>query len=60
MLRNNTALVTLPNVLIRYRATENGKKLQLDTGKMKLDDIVQEVDRHSRALNRQAELAGER
>ena len=40
--------------------SENGKELALDTEKLRIEDIVQEVDRHSRALNRQAELAGER
>lgn len=39
---------------------ENGKEIELDTERMKIEDIIQEVDRHSRALNRQAELAGER
>lgn len=37
---------------------KNGKELHLDTETMKIEDIVEEVDRHSRALNRQAELAG--
>ncbi len=40
--------------------SENGKEIELDTERMKIEDIIQEVDRHSRALNRQAELAGER
>ncbi|KAL8791540.1 MAG: hypothetical protein Q9195_005868 [Heterodermia aff. obscurata] len=39
---------------------KNGKELSLDTEKLKIEDIIQEVERHSRALNRQAELAGER
>ena len=32
--------------------------MQLDTEKLKLRDVVEEVDRHSRILNRQADLAG--
>lgn len=32
--------------------------MQLDTEKLKINDIVDEVDRHSRGLNRQADLAG--
>lgn len=39
---------------------ENGKEIELDIENMRIGDIIQEVDRHSRALNRQAELAGER
>lgn len=37
---------------------KNGKELHLDPETMRIEDIVQEVDRHSRALNRQAELGG--
>lgn len=32
--------------------------MQLDTEKLKMTDVVEEVDRHSRILNRQADLAG--
>lgn len=32
--------------------------MQLDTEKLKINDVVEEVDRHSRGLNRQADLAG--
>lgn len=36
----------------------DGKEMQLDTEKLKINDVVEEVDRHSRVLNRQADLAG--
>lgn len=32
--------------------------MHLDTEKLKMNDVVEEVDRHSRILNRQADLAG--
>ena len=32
--------------------------MNLDTEKLKINDVVEEVDRHSRALNRLADLAG--
>ncbi len=32
--------------------------MQLDIEKLKIHDVVEEVDRHSRVLNRQADLAG--
>jgi hypothetical protein len=38
--------------------TEDGKEMQLDTEKLKINDVEEEVDRHSRRLNRKAELAG--
>lgn len=37
---------------------EDGKEMQLDTEKLKINDVEEEVDRHSRTLNRKAELAG--
>ena len=37
---------------------EDGKEMQFDTEKLKLRDVEEEVDRHSRVLNRKAELAG--
>lgn len=30
----------------------------LDTEKLRINDVVEEVDRHSRVLNRQADLSG--
>lgn len=30
----------------------------LDTEKLKIKDVMEEVDRHSRVLNRKAELTG--
>lgn len=32
--------------------------MQIDTEKLKIKDVEEEVDRHSRSLNRKAELAG--
>ncbi len=32
--------------------------MQLDTEKLKINDIEEEVDRHSRMLNRKADLEG--
>jgi len=38
---------------------KDGKEMKLDTDKLSLTDVMEEVDRHSRVLNRQAELRGE-
>jgi len=38
--------------------SEDGKEMELDLERMKLKDIQSEVDRHSRVLRRQEELAG--
>ena len=35
---------------------EDGKEMQLDTEKLNINDVVVEVDRHSRTLNRVADL----
>lgn len=45
------------------RGRRKGKELQggdgvLDLGRLGIKDVVEEVDRHSRALQRQAELSG--
>ena len=32
--------------------------MYLDTEKLRLNDVVEEVNRHSRILNRQADLTG--
>ena len=32
--------------------------MQLDTEKLSLKDVMEEVDRHSRILNRKADLTG--
>lgn len=37
---------------------KDGKEMQLDLEKMKIKDIQEEVDRHSRVLRRQEELTG--
>lgn len=33
-------------------------EMQLDAAKMSIKDLMEEVDRHSRLLRRQADLAG--
>lgn len=38
--------------------TEDGKEMKLDLDQLKIKDIMVEVDRHSRMLSRQEELAG--
>jgi len=35
---------------------KDGKEMKLDTEKLKIADVIEEVDRHSRLLNRQADL----
>ena len=37
---------------------EDGKELILDVEKLNIKDVMEEVDRHSRVLNRQADLLG--
>ncbi|KAL6715898.1 39S ribosomal protein L44, mitochondrial [Lecanora helva] len=37
---------------------KDGKEMQLDTERLRIGDVEEEVDRHSRMLNRKAELAG--
>lgn len=37
---------------------EDGKEMKLDTEKLKIKDVMEEVDRHSRMLHRQEELTG--
>ena len=37
---------------------EDGMEMQLDAEKMSIKDLMEEVDRHSRLLRRQADLAG--
>lgn len=39
-------------------AAEDGKEVTLDLEKMDVGDVVQELDRHSRKLAREEELAG--
>lgn len=43
-------------LLIVALLLEDGKEMQLDTEKLKINDVVEEVDRHSRMLNRKADL----
>lgn len=38
--------------------TEDGKEMELDTEKLSVKDVMEEVDRHSRVLKRQADLSG--
>ena len=37
---------------------EDGKEMKLDTDKLTINDVMEEVDRHSRFLKRQADLTG--
>ncbi|KAI4125078.1 MAG: hypothetical protein LQ338_004465 [Usnochroma carphineum] len=37
---------------------KDGKEMQLDTEKLSVNDVMAEVDRHSRLLKRQADLSG--
>ncbi|KAI4127786.1 MAG: hypothetical protein LQ347_004450 [Umbilicaria vellea] len=37
---------------------KDGKEMQLDTQKLSINDVMEEVDRHTRMLNRQADLMG--
>ncbi|CAO1597931.1 39S ribosomal protein L44, mitochondrial [Xanthoria calcicola] len=37
---------------------KDGMEMQLDAEKMSIKDLMEEVDRHSRLLRRQADLAG--
>ncbi|CAZ80223.1 unnamed protein product [Tuber melanosporum] len=37
---------------------KDGKEVKMDTSKMTIADIVEEVDRHSRVLKRVDDLAG--
>jgi large subunit ribosomal protein L53 len=37
---------------------EDGHEIKLDTSKMAIKDVVEEVDRHSRMLGRKADLSG--
>ena len=37
---------------------EDGKEMELDTEQLKISDVEEEVDRHSRTLNRKADLEG--
>jgi large subunit ribosomal protein L53 len=39
-------------------STEDGKEMNLDTEKLKIRDVMEEVDRHSRMLHRQEALTG--
>jgi len=37
---------------------KDGKEMNLDTEKLKIKEVMEEVDRHSRILSRQEELTG--
>jgi large subunit ribosomal protein L53 len=37
---------------------EDGKEMKLDLDKMRITEVVEEVDRHSRLLARKEELLG--
>ncbi|KAL2051299.1 hypothetical protein ABVK25_008351 [Lepraria finkii] len=60
MMKINTTVLTRdsqePSFLkLKFK---DGKEMQLDTEKLKINDVVEEVDRHSRTLNRKADLEG--
>ena len=37
---------------------EDAKEIKLDTSQMSINDLVEEMDRHSRMLSRKEELVG--
>jgi large subunit ribosomal protein L53 len=41
-----------------YAFVEDGKEMKLDTEKLGMKGVSEEVDRHSRILSRQEELTG--
>lgn len=41
-----------------HRVAEDGKEMNLDLEKLKIKEVMTEVDRHSRMLGRKEELAG--
>jgi len=41
-----------------YVKFKDGKELHLDTEKLGIKDVMEEINRHSRGLNRQADLLG--
>ena len=44
--------------LMLTEITEDGKELKLDIDKMRIPEVMEQVDRHSRILARQEELSG--
>lgn len=40
------------------RGAEDGKNIKLETSKMGIKDLVEEMDRHSRLLGRKEDLQG--
>ncbi len=44
--------------LTTNRFLEDGKKINMDTSKMSINNVVEEMDRHSRMLARAEELSG--
>ena len=45
-----------PTLKLTGALAEDGKEMKLDTEKLNINDVVAEVDRHSRTLNRVADL----
>ena len=43
---------------ISNNPTEDGKELKLELEKMRITEVMEEVDRHSRLLARKEELSG--
>lgn len=44
--------------LLLTNATEDGKEMNLDLSNMRITEVMEEVDRHSRTLARKEELSG--
>jgi hypothetical protein len=45
-------------IYVLTSATEDGKEMNLDLSKMRITEVMEEVDRHSRQLARKEELLG--
>ena len=48
----------MENLFTNCFFTEDQKEIKLDLSKVRIKDIAEEVERHSRKLARQEELAG--
>lgn len=45
-------------IQVLTNSIEDGKEMNLDLSNMRITQVVEEVDRHSRSLARKEELAG--
>jgi large subunit ribosomal protein L53 len=57
LLHHPTLSCCTPQANLSLRA-EDGKEMQLDLDKMRITDVMEQVDRHSRQLARKEELSG--